>query len=381
MIIVSMIRNRMNSADTNSEILQLTESMAEIELKQSKTVSVEQVGDATDGGQRETYYKAVSLEDILPESIVRHILGFNNERILQFINKSFKKYYDENIKTESKLQRNEFPVYDSNSNILIVSSPINPISTRELKKHLNKFVKISSINPADRYTDLKSAILNAQDGDIICVGRGVWGWFHEKHHGSNYVLDINNRIRIIGCSQDYGIDVLIQYNDINIRNDVWLENITISIAHGVWKHRGKNVSSSLFLNKCIIKFDMWDIYLTSRSALNILNCKFLGRRSVSHEAIAAVEWIGQTMTVTNCDFIECGMNKAEPIVSVDNKDNKTNIEKKEIKIIKLINNCFYLNGSLPWGSPYKHLKLLESQTKTMSKTMTKTIFRNNIELC
>lgn len=357
------------NASSLSEICQL------VSLRQLKDFLKMKIAENTNYVKlRSCFLRTSSIEDILPEDILREIISFDVNRTYTITSKTFLKFYKFHIKRFMFHQQEIYNIYTYRDYEWhypykkIISKAI--IVCEYESQLLNSDWYPGKLSRRKVCQDLQAAVDIAIEGDTIYVYPGIYGKCNDcidddcgtctypfsdgvdvNRHVSKFIsdedanhfgslLNINKRVSIIGFGED---DVMLKYSDIRIDGNVFLKNVSINVHHGMWIMGNQQLT----MQKCTIRHMRWGIFAFEASTVDVAGCKFIGLdRSLA--AIYLGEDSAEYVFIYHCSFTMSGkdLTTKMPTILMDHMHNKD--------ILDIINNTFYHNHGIPYGKFRDH---------------------------
>eukprot|EP01084_Bolivina_argentea_P013000 24358_1 len=255
------INDKINKAQSIDELIPFIQAM-NVGLDSMKNFLQNQVKELNQHQQRTTLYKSLPINDILSENIIQNITSFIHSFNVKFVNKLFKKCYDNNKKLFIQNRETEIiPKIETkhSKTFIVIKGPIN----------LNDIIttKFSgSAKDVTIFTDLTEALKKCDNGDQILLFDGKYKIRH----------DFEKKVQIIGLDECAIVDIAS-----NIFSTVYLKNLMLNIADSP----GLKVKSdaTLWMESCDIRYSTPAITIgeterkekCTNASLIVSNCNFV----------------------------------------------------------------------------------------------------------
>eukprot|EP01084_Bolivina_argentea_P174586 302394_1 len=276
-----------NCANSIDDLLPILYNM---NLNVIKTTINQQFNHESDTNLRKTYYDLMSLEKILSQDVLQHILSFSGFHIEKRVNKKWKYLSEINEKHHLQKIYNSFTPNTKQNKIFIVD------------KHRNKRNSIEIDLGFDKLTnDINKALKRCKKGDKILIHDGL----HDIQYDS-----IQDDIHLIGVGHNVVFHVK---NGFSIRGfpccKVYMENIQFTFTNSDSNDNETAMyvqsSSNLTMKNCSFKFPkqvMSGIRVMNASILMLSECYINGgAKGVEISPIA------RGVHISNCVFENCGV--------------------------------------------------------------------------
>eukprot|EP01083_Nonionella_stella_P316336 1146487_1 len=292
-------------------------------MAEVKDIVKQRVSNMNIQQKRDLHLKVSPMDDVLPECIVQHVMGFNDDlRQIALVNKTFHQCCDSVQRLVLRQKRTEW------------QTEFNDLHS-DFKNN-----RIINVYPSTHQNTLPLAMEYAQSGDTLLIHQGVYQ-FQEP-----YVLKKN--LKLIG----YCPGVLI--NSLNAGDDnfdtppfacividtqyAYLQNLTFDTIDVVPMNIKE--TCSFYMENCVIEFDCIALNIDAAKTVKIKDCIIKGGscNMIGFNVIHAPE----TFEIESCVFENCACDA----VATDDHCIAITKSTKQSKF-KCVSNHFKNN----WGFP------------------------------